>query len=188
MTPPASEPVSLALFKQHARANEATIDDEAALLYLASARRWLERETGRAFINQTWRQTIDEPPSCAGAILLTKAPLVSVTAVTSYSPTDVPTVMSGGSYFVNTTSEPARIELHDGVSWPTGIRLYSGITVDYIAGYGTTDTDVPEDLRHAILLLAGHWYEYREAVTDLSVQEIPIGVAALKDRYRVMAD
>lgn len=188
MTPPASEPVSLALFKQHARANEATIDDEAAMLYLASARRWLERETGRAFLNQTWRQTFDEPPSCAAAMLLTKAPLVSVTAVTSYSLTDVPTVMSNTTYFVNTTREPARIELHDGVSWPTGLRLYSGMSVDYVAGYGTVDTDVPEDLRHAILLLAGHWYEYREAVTDLSVQEIPIGVAALKDRYRLMAD
>jgi uncharacterized phiE125 gp8 family phage protein len=36
------------------------------------------------------------------------------------------------------------------------------ITVRFIAGYGDTADQVPERIKQAILMLAGHWYETRD--------------------------
>jgi len=45
-------------------------------------------------------------------------------------------------------------------------------------GYGIVLTDHP-DVVLAVLLLASHYYNNREAVTDAQLSEIPLGVGAL---------
>jgi len=184
LTPPGVEPVTLDLFRKHARLPPA--EDAIAWHYLITARAWLEDYTGLAFVNQTWATTFEAFPSGAAAILLPKAPLVSVTSVKSYSPTDVESTMDPLTYFVDATRR--RILLHDGIAWPTGLRIYNGIVVTYVAGYGTSGAAVPIELRHAISVLAAHWYEHREASTDLKLDEIPFGVRALVDRFRLLTD
>lgn len=46
-------------------------------------------------------------------------------------------------------------------------------------------TAVPEDLKVAIKLIVGHLYMNREAVTDVSMEELPLGITALLAPYRV---
>ena len=53
------------------------------------------------------------------------------------------------------------------------------------AGYGPAWTDIPADLRQAVLLLAAHYYEYRDE-TALSEGCMPFGVASLIERYKVV--
>jgi uncharacterized phiE125 gp8 family phage protein len=45
---------------------------------------------------------------------------------------------------------------------------------------------VPAAIRHAILMLVGHWYESRQAViaTGAVPQEVPYGVQSLLDSQR----
>lgn len=43
---------------------------------------------------------------------------------------------------------------------------------------------LPPALHHAILLLVGHYYENREAVSDQPVHVLPLGVARLIAPYR----
>lgn len=39
--------------------------------------------------------------------------------------------------------------------------------------------DVPENLRHAVLLLVSHWFHNREAATEKQMREVPIGIQSL---------
>lgn len=187
LVPPIDEPVGLDLFKLHTRVSTAE-DDDAIVVYLKAARAWLETYTGRALYEQSWGLTLDAPPASDADILLPRSPLVSVTSVKSYSAATVPveTTMAASGYFVDTGREPARLILN-GVSWPSDIRAYNAIQVTYVAGYGASDDAIPPEFRQAICLLAAHWYGNREA-SGADLNEIPFGIKALIDSYRVMAD
>lgn len=43
---------------------------------------------------------------------------------------------------------------------------------------------VPSDLIHAIMLIAGHWYNQREAVGSQQMSEVPYTLQALLKPYR----
>jgi len=82
--------------------------------------------------------------------------------------------------FIDEKSEPARICLAYGKSWPsTTLRSYNSICVTFACGYGTAGSDVPEKIRNAILLLIAHLYEHREAVSDKQLNSVPFAVEAL---------
>lgn len=63
------------------------------------------------------------------------------------------------------------------------------VTVRYRAGYPTVDgrSTVPAPIRHAILLMVGHLYGSRDAVTTTAAQpaRLPLGVEALLAPYRI---
>jgi len=42
----------------------------------------------------------------------------------------------------------------------------------------------PNPLQHAVLMLASHWYNQREAVASVSSQEVPYGISFLVKPYR----
>jgi len=63
--------------------------------------------------------------------------------------------------------------------WPA-IAENSVVSVTYTAGWAT----VPADLMSAQLLLVGHWFANREAVTDKPLSEVPLAVDALVQPYR----
>ncbi len=53
------------------------------------------------------------------------------------------------------------------------------------AGFGAGWADIPADLAQAVLLLAAHYYEYRDEVS-LSQGCMPFGVSSLIERYRTV--
>lgn len=57
--------------------------------------------------------------------------------------------------------------------------------VYFEAGYGADWASIPADLAQAVLLLAAHYYEYRNE-TSLSDGCMPFGVSSLIERYKVM--
>ena len=60
--------------------------------------------------------------------------------------------------------EPDRLLLPATVSGMPVLRERQGIEIDYVAGFGTEPEDVPADIRQALLLLVGYWFEHRDAV------------------------
>ncbi|GAN52083.1 phage protein [Methylobacterium sp. ME121] len=63
------------------------------------------------------------------------------------------------------------------------------VTVRYRAGYAAQDgrSTVPAPIRHAVLLMVGHLYSNRDAVTTTAAQpaQLPLGVEALVAPYRI---
>ena len=79
-----------------------------------------------------------------------------------------------------------RITQQFGKIWPIPLPEIGAVSVDYTAGYGSLATDVPEGIRHWILLRVGTMYENREEVAILSrgsIEPLPF-VDCLLDPYK----
>ena len=64
---------------------------------------------------------------------------------------------------------------------PTG----GGVQIDFSAGLAAAWPGLPADLRQAVLMLAAHYYEYRDD-TALGAGCMPFGVSSLIERYRTV--
>lgn len=191
ITPPAAEPLTLAEAKAHLRL-ETTADDALVASLITAARQWVERVTGRALIHQTWQLWLDAPPgsedssSSVAVVELPRAPLVSVSAISSYDETDAATTWDSAQYVVDAAREPGRVAPRNGFFWPVPARALRGLRIEYVAGFGATASSVPEPLRLALRQLVTHWYENRgDAAGSDAPPSIPTIVTALVNPWRL---
>ena len=179
VTAPSTEPLTTAEAKAHLRVtgsdDDTPIDD-----IVAAAREYIEGETNRALITQTWDLFLDDFPN-TNAIVLPWPPLGSVTTV-KYTPDadSGTTTFASSKYIVDTASEPGRIVLEKDETWPTDVlKSVNGVEVRFVAGYGAASA-VPKRLKHLNYLLVGHWYNNREAlVLGTITKEIELAVQTL---------
>ena len=188
VTAPSGEPVSLADVKAQLGI-DSTSHDPVLRALLAAATRHVETITGRALLTQTWDAKFEEFPDDDDGLWLPKAPLRSVTSVTYTDANGATQTWSSSTYTVDAPAGPhaqrGRIYPNYGLLYPTTQDIPNAITVRFIAGYGTTSASVPEELRHAIALLVGHWFENREATSAAVSLPIPFGVEALVWPFKV---
>lgn len=186
VTAPAAEPITTAEAKEQVR-QDGTDEDTYIDTLIVAARRWVERTSGRALINQTWDYSLDRFPQSA-FIEIPKFPLSSVTSITYYDDDlSTSTVFASSKYQVDTARTPGRIALKDGETWPVdSLRLSSGVVIRFVAGYGAAGSSVPEDLRHVIKLLVAQMYTHREPeVTGTIVSRVQFAVDSLMSDYRI---
>lgn len=184
----ASEPLTLAEAKKQVElATQDTAHDEHLLRLIAAARKYAEEFTGRAIVTQTWDLFLDAWPLGRhdSSIYLPKSPLQSVTWVKYYDGDGVQQTWSLANYVVRTSREPGCVSLAYGISWPTFRYQPDAINVRYVAGYGAR-TSVPEALKAAMLLMVGHWFQFREEVLSGSnATQVPFAAHALLEQFRV---
>ena len=182
---PAKEPVTLTDMKDHLRIDtDIDLEAEEIKYMISAARRWCENFQHRAYITQTWQWALDAWPASPFDVPL--PPLQSAT-IAYYDTDETAATFSSSYYQTDIISEPGRISLVYGQSYPTTtLRPINGIIVTFIAGYGTSESDVPENIRQAIKLLVGHMYENRENTWIKPLEEIPMGVESLLWQDRVM--
>jgi len=90
-----------------------------------------------------------------GSVDLPYPPLQSVTSVTTYDRDNTSSVFSSSLYSVDLQS--GRLYLNEGEVWPTNLRDYAAVEIEYIAGYGASN--VPEPIKGAILELVRASYD-----------------------------
>lgn len=205
-TPPAVEPISLAEAKDHL--NVTVTDDDARIQnYTRAARANLERRYDVAFITQslvlgrdyfpavfgmgwgwspgwwlgnTWMAQYDTQELRYGYLSL-RPPVQSITSVTYLDQTGAITTWASSNYVLDADSRPGRLSLALGKTFPTTAPLLGAVKVEFIAGY-TDPTQVPDDMKSALKLLLGEYYQNRENVvidTRIVALAIPDGVDAL---------
>ena len=183
ITAPAVEPVTLVQAKLHLRIDHSTEDDLLNAL-IVTARQTVEKLSGRALITQTLELVVDSFPDT----FRLRPPLQSVTSI-KYKDTDgAETTHTASLYITDTDSEPGRVVPAYGEVWPsTTLYPVAGVRVRFVAGYGAAETDVPDALRQALLLLIGHLYEHRESVVvgTAALAEVPWTVMQLISSYRM---
>tara|TARA_R100000458_G_C8228917_1_gene211186 strand:+ start:276 stop:896 length:621 start_codon:yes stop_codon:yes gene_type:complete len=196
-TGPASEPISTAEAKTQLRIDGSS-EDTLIGEYIKAARGLLERQMRRAFITQTITLKLDKFPTDDGkprksleqgfggngTILLPRSPAIAITSVQYVDTNGATQTLSSSLYEVDTTSEPARLHPAYDEDWPDTREIENAVTVTYTAGYGAA-SDVPEELRLAIRLLVGVYFEQREAISTMNWQEVPLGLQALVAAYTV---
>jgi len=186
VTEPATEPVTTAEAKSHMHvtlvdtSNDTLIDG-----YIKSARINIEAITGCKLITQTWKMTLPEFPA-VDYINLKYSPIISIDEIKTVDADGTDAVFAATNYETDLISLPAQIKLKSDKSWTTpaaGYRAVNGVEISYKAGYGAAAV-VPEPFKLAIKLLTAHFYENRESTTMLTINELPMGVAAIIEPYR----
>ncbi|HRN83393.1 MAG TPA: head-tail connector protein [Hyphomicrobium sp.] len=184
---PAVEPVTVSAAKAHLR-----IDGNAEDILIASlivtSRLHVEAALGLSLIKQQWRLTLDKWPeprwSKGRAVRFPIRPIRSVAEVRVRGADGTPAVLAPQSYLLDQDALTPRLVPRDG-SWPAPGVPAGGIEIDVEAGMGEEADDVPEPIRHAILLLVAHWYEHRDPMEIGTVgAAIPAAVSDLLKPYR----
>lgn len=148
-TQPASEPVTEAELEESLTLTSGWDNTSVSRKQIAS-RRQVELDTDRSLITQTLTMKLDNWPEKEDIVLF-RGPVQSVTSVKYQNTSDVQTTLvEDTDYTVAINGDEARITPIS--SWPS---LYATkkdvIEVIYVAGYGDNASDVPADLKEAIV-------------------------------------
>ncbi|MEJ6781372.1 head-tail connector protein [Aminobacter sp. Piv2-1] len=153
---PAVEPVTLMEAKAHLRI--AHVSEDALIGGLIrAAREDVERATGLALIDQTWRLVLDAWPP-GNAVAIARHPVRQILSVTTFGSEGEAAILDPVHYQLDTLSRPARLRFD---RKPDRLRVMNGIEIDFRAGFGESGPDVPDLIKRAMLLLVAHWYEFR---------------------------
>ncbi len=182
VTPPSTDPVSLAEAKAHLNVDHAD-DDAMIAAMITAATQHAETFTGRAFIDQTWDLMLDAFP--AGTIEVRKPPLLEVVSVVYDDNAGAEQTIDASTYVVDAISSPARLIPVSG-SWPASTASTNGVRIRFRAGYLDTgvspaSANVPQAIKSAILMETAAFYMQRETfVIGPSVAQLPAWEALLR--------
>lgn len=137
---------------------------------------YCEKATGLKFLTAACIDTLESFPA---VIRPTFSPLSSVTSIQYVDTAGATQTWSSSEYDVDTDPTPGRIQPAYNESYPSIRGQMQAITVTYVAGYGTSASDVPENLRQAVKILVTEWFYRRGEVTEGNLPAIPRAVDIL---------
>lgn len=148
VTPPTSDPISLAEAKAQCRVS---IADEDGLIagYILAARQHVEDYLGRRMLTQTVDYKMDRFKHC---IEVPIGKVQSIVSISYVGPDGASLTLSSADYLADVDSEICRISSAYGKSWPVARDQMNAVTVRAVVGYGTSPGDVPEPVRQGMLL------------------------------------
>ena len=176
VTPPVLEPVTLDQQKLHSRIST-DADDSLIEGLIKAARQYVETAQRRQIITATWRLSLDQFP--CWDLYLPVPRLQSVVSITYVDTNGNEQTLDPSQYVTDTFREPGRLTPIFGLIWPPARWQANSVNVTFKSGYGDLPSNVPESTRQAIKLLAGHWYENREAVAAGTLTSVPLAVDSL---------
>jgi uncharacterized phiE125 gp8 family phage protein len=186
VTAPTALPISLTDAKRHLRITE---DDEDALLvdYLHACRQYAETQIpgGMALLTTTLDLKLPDFPGARERLYLPLPPLSSVTSVTYYNENATTSTLTENTDFV--VHKPATgqgwLVPVPSEDWPdTQDERDNAVTVRFVAGY--TQATLPPQIKQAIRLALGGFYEYRESmISGTIIAELPVGAKMLLESF-----
>lgn len=183
VTAPTALPVSVTEAKAQMRVDAS--DDDALigrLVDVAVSYVDVQGALGAAMITQTWAQWLGQNP---GTVTLLLGPVQAVTAVKYYDVDNALQTDTLSNYNVLGTSTRTIVAPKPGFNWPTTYQRDDAIKIEYRIGYGDASTDVPENIRHAMLMLIAFHYENRETeLIGTTSKTLPFGFEQMLGQSR----
>jgi uncharacterized phiE125 gp8 family phage protein len=174
ITAPSVEPIILEETKSYMRLDSSD-DDPLIDMLIISARQKAEIRTRRAFITQTWDYILD---SVGSTIEIPKPPLSAIGGIFVTGDDGLENTVNSSSYVADVNSEPGRVQLVLGETWPVHRRC-NGFRIRFTAGYGN-NTQIPPQIKIALMNMVAYAYENRGS------PEVPREAEAILEGYRVM--
>jgi uncharacterized phiE125 gp8 family phage protein len=147
IAPPAAMAVSLAAARTAARVNGTALDDEIKIA-VGNATTEVEHYTGRAFVNRTYRITLDR---LCGDIEIPASPVAQVVNFLYVDADGQTQELDPADFRFDTAREPGYIVPAFGKGWPAVGGNIESVKVDVICGYGPDDTTVPDAVKAYVL-------------------------------------
>ncbi len=171
------EPVSLTEIKDFLRIDNTDSDTLLGYLILSS-REYAERITSRSFITKSLIDYLNKWPD--DNFIELRYSKVQTTTSIIYRDTDyTENTFDSDSYRKDDVSEPSRIYLNYGESWPSeALHPVNPIKITYTSGYGAAATDVPEPIRTWLKQCIAFLYENRMH----DIESFPLGCLT---QYRI---
>ena len=189
VTPPAVEPITVADVKSQSRITTSA-DDTLIGTYITAVRRHVEIAIlSRALITQTFDLYLDDWPD-VDFVEIPRPPLVSITSVDYTDENGSTATIASSNYIVDTVAQPGQVVLKSSANWPAvTLQRVNGLKIRFVAGYGATAADVPQEIKNAMLLAVGTLYENRESIViaqGVTIADLPgMGFKNLLRNYRV---
>lgn len=166
ITQPVTEPLTLEYVKNFLKLDGISADDSLVEALLTAARQRCEEYCNIKFIDTVIEQVYDEFPkgrTLENCLHLTVGNVSSVEFVKYYDESGTLQTWSDTSYNVDTYDKAGRICVTTGESYPSSdTDRINNVVVRYTSGFGVNGTDVPDAIKHAILLQVGYMYNNRE--------------------------
>lgn len=180
ITPPASLPITRANAKAFARVTS-TAEDTLMDSMINAAVALVQDYCMHQLINATWEMQLSQWPT-DGVIELGKGLVSSVTSVKYLAEDGTEQTLSAETgYKVDLSLVPAQIKVLDPPSLSEDLPY---IRVRFIAGFGSSDTSVPDDIKMALYGVVRNLFDKRTGAEALT----PAVKSYLNNyRYKVMA-
>lgn len=183
VTPPVSEPVTLAEAKAHLRL-ESTDDDTYVSALIQAARQHVEEVCWRGVVTQTLELVLESFPE-GESVVLPWGNLSTISSVAYVDGDGAEQTLDPGEYGADAISVPGRLVLGYNKSWPSTREQWNAVAVRYTVGWVVAS--VPAPIKQALLLLVSQMYENRTPeVTGVSMGKVAFAVDALLAPYRLV--
>ena len=184
-TAPVTEPVSLNRVKRSLGLDNVRDFDGTLTELILSAAGAVSSDLGRALTTTTYTLYLDRWPG--RIVQLPYPPLIAVDSIKYWGDTtETLDTFSSSSYTVATNGEPGLIALNEDATWPSLMdRGVNPIEIQYQAGYGADQDDVPATIQAAVTMTAAMWFQQPQpVVTGTIASELPLSVSRLIDSER----
>ena len=169
VTPPATEPVSVAEAKVFLRVDH-DAEDSLIVDLIRAAREGVEAHTGCAIIQRRLRERRrSRDIDARGALRLQFGPVAVVHAVTSTPDGGSPTTLASADYALDGIDHPGSIVLRSGAA-------AGAIEVEYTCGFGVAPGDAPDGLKQGVLEVVRSLFAAR---AEPASSHTPLGPRAL---------
>ncbi|KUJ80952.1 hypothetical protein AVO45_06870 [Ruegeria marisrubri] len=173
-------------FKAHLRLGsgfaEDNVQDEVLKGFLRAAIAAIEARTGKVLIERMFSWSLNGWRNRSGEVLPV-APVQSVASVTLTDAAGQEVVVDAAAYRLERDGQRPR--LRPTATCLPAVTTGGSVKITFFAGMAADWGGLPADLGQAVLLLAAHYYEYRDE-TALGDGCMPFGVTSLIQRYRMV--
>ncbi|RBW60208.1 head-tail connector protein [Ruegeria sp. A3M17] len=173
-------------FKAHLRLGtgfaEDSVQDDVLKGFLRAAVAAIEARTGKVLIERDFSWSLTAWRDQSGEVLPV-APVTELKSVTLADADGAETVVTPDRYRLEKDTQRPRLRPMGSLmpKMPKG----GSVRIVFAAGMAMDWGGLPADLGQAVLLLAAHYYEYRDE-TALGAGCMPFGVTSLIQRYRTV--
>jgi len=189
ITAPTTEPISLATARLHLRLDTsgsppAHPDDSLVTSLITAVRQNAEDYTGLKIANGTYEMRADSFKDFESN--LQTWPVTSITSVSYVDLNDETKTLTSSDYVLDTYTRPARLKPSlTKIVFPAAKEVTIRFVAGFTDGQSPNPYPMPKPLESAMLLMLGHLYDNREAVSLDQSYERPLGATYLMNPYRI---
>lgn len=186
-----AKPVTLELFKKHAR----VVDDdenENLQIYLDAATEFVADRCQLVLAPEVWR--VERGSFWSGCFQILIAPVRDIASVKYYDTSGVLQTVDEDRYGWRRTPEGATLEFLPGFNVPEILSRDDAVQIEVQAGFedaaatgsgADPEIALPKKARQAIMLIASHWNEHREAADPAAMHTVPFAAESIMGQLRV---